>query len=184
LFGEPTDARHRAELLDEGLDVLAGLCTGQPFSHQGKHFTVGPVRFSPRPVQRPQIPIWVGGEFPGGGPLALAALRVVGAHLPRGPVARAARWDGFIPIHPGRTGTRPTASDIADARDKIADLRGSTAGFDIAVWDELDSAGRVAAQLPGYRAAGATWWIESPGSRPGWLDAVRDRLRRGTEVSP
>jgi len=41
----------------------------------------------------------------------------------------------------------------------------------------VDSAGRVAAHLPGYRAAGATWWVESPGSQPGWLEAVRERLR-------
>ena len=64
LFGEPADRRVRAELLDEGLEVLAGLWTGQPFSHEGKHFTVGPVRFSPSPVQRPRVPIWVGGVLP------------------------------------------------------------------------------------------------------------------------
>jgi hypothetical protein len=97
-------------------------------------------------------------------------------------VARAARWDGFVPIHPGRRGDRATVGEIAAVRDKIAGLRGTTADFDIAVWGELDSAGRVAARLPGYRAAGATWWLESPGSRPGWLDAVRERLQRGPEV--
>jgi len=182
LFGEPTGARHRAELLDEGLDVLAGLCTGQSFSHAGKHFTVGPVTFSPGPVQRPRIPIWVGGVFPSGGPLAQAARKVAGKQPVRGPVARAARWDGFVPIHPGRPGHRPAVGDIAAVRDRIAGLRGSAEGFDIAVWGELDAAGQVAALLPGYHAAGATWWLESPGSGPGWLDAVRDRLRRGTEV--
>jgi alkanesulfonate monooxygenase SsuD/methylene tetrahydromethanopterin reductase-like flavin-dependent oxidoreductase (luciferase family) len=160
LFGEPADRRVRAELLDEGLDVLAGLWTGQPFSHEGKHFTVGPVRFLPSPVQRPRIPIWVGGVLPSEGPLA-----------------RAARWDGFVPINPGRPGDRATVGEIAAVRDRIAGLRGTTPGFDIAVWGELDSAGQVAAHLPGYRAAGATWWVESPGSQPGWLEAVRERLR-------
>ncbi len=71
---------------------------------------------------------------------------------------------------------------IAVVRDRIAALRGGTTDFDVAVWGELDAAGQVAALLPGYRAAGATWWLESPGSGPGWLDAVRDRLGRGTEV--
>jgi alkanesulfonate monooxygenase SsuD/methylene tetrahydromethanopterin reductase-like flavin-dependent oxidoreductase (luciferase family) len=177
LFGEPADTRHRAELLDEGLDVLAGLCTGEPFSHEGKHFTVGPVRFLPSPVQRPRIPIWVGGVLPSEGPLARAARRVAGMPPARGPVARAARWDGFVPINPGRPGDRATVAEIAAVRDRIAGLRGTTAGFDIAVWGELDSAGQVAAHLPGYRAAGATWWVESPGSQPGWLEAVRERLR-------
>jgi hypothetical protein len=177
LFGEPTDPRHRAELLDEGLDVLAGLCTGQPFAHKGKHFTVGPVRFSPSPVQRPRIPIWVGGVFPSDGPPGRAARWVAGIQPVRGPVARAARWEGFVPIHPGRPGERATVSEIAAVRDRIAGLRGTTEGFDIAVWGELDSAGQVAAHLPRYRAAGATWWVESPGSGPGWLEAVRERLR-------
>jgi alkanesulfonate monooxygenase SsuD/methylene tetrahydromethanopterin reductase-like flavin-dependent oxidoreductase (luciferase family) len=182
LFGEPADARVRAELLDEGLEILTGLWTGQTFSHQGKHFAVGPVRFSPSPVQRPRVPIWVGGVLPAGGLLARAARWVAGAHPPSGPVARAARWDGFVPIHPGRPGDRATVGEIAAVRDKIAGLRGTTADFDIAVWGELDSAGRVAAHLPGYRDAGATWWLESPGSQRGWLDAVRERLQREPEV--
>jgi alkanesulfonate monooxygenase SsuD/methylene tetrahydromethanopterin reductase-like flavin-dependent oxidoreductase (luciferase family) len=184
LFGEPADPRVRAELLDEGLDVLAGLWTGQPFAYEGKHLTVGPVRFSPCPVQRPRVPIWVGGVLPRSGLLARAARQVAGKPARSGPVARAARWDGFVPICPGRAGDRATAGAIAAARDKIAGLRGTTEDFDIAVWGELDTAGRVAARLPGYRAAGATWWLESPGSGPGWMDAVRNRLQRGPGAQP
>ena len=165
LFGEPADARRRAELLDEGLDVLAGLWSGQPFSYAGKHYAVGPVTFTPTPRQRPRIPIWVGGELPA-----------------NGPVARAARWDGFVPIHRSRPGGQATPADIAAVRDRIEALRGTTANFDIAVWGELDSAGQVTATLPAYRDAGATWWIESPKSRPGWLEAVRERIRRGPKV--
>jgi hypothetical protein len=100
------------------------------------------------------------------------------------PVA-AARPGGTLPwwlmVAIGRT-RLATAGEIAAARDKIASLRGTTADFDIAVWGELDTAGRVAARLPGYRAAGATWWLESPGSGPGWMDAVRHRLQRGSEA--
>ena len=185
LFGEPAGRRVRAELLDEGLEVLAGLQTGQPFSHQGRHFTVGPVRFSPSPVQRPRVPVWVGGVLPANGVLTRAARWAAGVHPRTGPVARAARWDGFVPIHPGRPADRPTVAEIAAARDTIAGLRGTTADFDIAVWGELDPAGRAAARLPRYRAAGATWWLESPGSGPGWLDAVRERLQRAPqEPSP
>jgi len=166
LFGEPAGARHRAELLDEGLQIVAGLCTGEPFSHRGKHYTVGPVRFTPVPVGRPQrVPIWVGGELPAAGP-----------------VARAARWDGFVPIHRERPGGQATPEDIAAVRDRIEALRGTTANFDIAVWGELDSAGQVAAALPAYCDAGATWFIESPKSGPGWLDAVRERVSREPEV--
>ena len=121
----------------------------------------GPVQFVPRPVQRARIPIWVGGHLPGSGPLT-----------------RAARWGGFVPIHRERPGGQATPEDIAAVRDRIEALRGTTANFDIAVWGDLDSAGGVAAALPAYRDAGATWFIESPASsRPGWLEAVRERLR-------
>ena len=106
-----------------------------------------------------------------------------GGELPAGrPVARAARWDGFVPIHRERPGGQATPEDIAAVRDRIEALRGTTANFDVAVWGDLDSAGLVAAALPASRDAGATWFIESPKSRPGWLDAVRERVRRGTEV--
>src|SRR5690606_16120542 len=36
-YGEETDRRIRAEMLDEGLDVLDGLWSGQSFSYEGKH---------------------------------------------------------------------------------------------------------------------------------------------------
>jgi alkanesulfonate monooxygenase SsuD/methylene tetrahydromethanopterin reductase-like flavin-dependent oxidoreductase (luciferase family) len=109
LFGEPADTRHRAELLDEGLDVLAGLCTGQPFSHEGKHFTVGPVRFLPSPVQRPRIPVWVGGVLPSEGPLARAPRPVAGispSHGAGGPGRPLGRVRSHQPRAPGRPGHR------------------------------------------------------------------------------
>ena len=39
-FGEVTDRRTRAELLDEGLDIVTGLWRGQPFKYDGKHYHV------------------------------------------------------------------------------------------------------------------------------------------------
>lgn len=57
--GEPTDARTRAELLDESLAILEGLWSGEPFSFEGRHHRFGPMTFRPTPVQRPRIPIWV-----------------------------------------------------------------------------------------------------------------------------
>jgi alkanesulfonate monooxygenase SsuD/methylene tetrahydromethanopterin reductase-like flavin-dependent oxidoreductase (luciferase family) len=35
--GEPTDARTRAELLDETLAILDGLWSGEPFGFEGRH---------------------------------------------------------------------------------------------------------------------------------------------------
>jgi alkanesulfonate monooxygenase SsuD/methylene tetrahydromethanopterin reductase-like flavin-dependent oxidoreductase (luciferase family) len=60
-FGEETDAKIRAEKLDESLDILVGLWSGKPFQYQGKHYRLKEVHFLPQPVQQPRIPIWVGG---------------------------------------------------------------------------------------------------------------------------
>src|SRR5438067_4066679 len=80
VFGEETDAKVRARKLDEGLNVLAGLWGGEPFSYRGEHYRVEETVFLPRPVQSPRIPVWVGGWWP---------------HKP--PLRRAARWDGVFP---------------------------------------------------------------------------------------
>jgi alkanesulfonate monooxygenase SsuD/methylene tetrahydromethanopterin reductase-like flavin-dependent oxidoreductase (luciferase family) len=47
-FGEITDARERAVLLDRGLDRLASFWDGE---------------FRPRPVQEPRVPVWVAGRW-------------------------------------------------------------------------------------------------------------------------
>src|SRR5947208_4230366 len=67
-FGEVLDLRQRAEMLDEGLAIIAGLWSGQAFAFSGKHYRVDEVTFAPTPVQRPRIPIWVGGGYPKRGP--------------------------------------------------------------------------------------------------------------------
>jgi len=48
-FGEVSDPRERARLLDQGLEDLTSYWGGE---------------FEPVPVQRPRIPIWVAGEWP------------------------------------------------------------------------------------------------------------------------
>jgi len=50
--GEELDAKRRAELLDEGLAILAGLWSGEPFSYQGTHYRVEEIAFLPKPEQQ------------------------------------------------------------------------------------------------------------------------------------
>src|SRR5215472_4975340 len=45
--GECTDRRTQAEMLDEGLDLLDRLWTGEPVSYEGRHYRVGGLRLSP-----------------------------------------------------------------------------------------------------------------------------------------
>ena len=109
IFHEPQGARERADMLDEGLDVLAGLWSGERFSYSGQHYTVDPVRFTPPPVQRPRIPVWVGGILP--------ATRTVD---------RAARWDGMVPIrYSGGQLATVSPEDIAELGVRIGAIRGS-----------------------------------------------------------
>jgi hypothetical protein len=55
--GEAMDLRTRAARLDEGLQVVAGLLTGKPFSFEGEHFEVDAMTLLPPPVQKPRVPL-------------------------------------------------------------------------------------------------------------------------------
>jgi alkanesulfonate monooxygenase SsuD/methylene tetrahydromethanopterin reductase-like flavin-dependent oxidoreductase (luciferase family) len=89
-FGEVTDRRTRAELLDEGLEILTGLWRGQPFEFAGKHYAVRPTTFSPPPppAQQPRIPIWVVGAWP----------------RPKS-MDRVVKYDGLLPMAFGEDGS-------------------------------------------------------------------------------
>jgi alkanesulfonate monooxygenase SsuD/methylene tetrahydromethanopterin reductase-like flavin-dependent oxidoreductase (luciferase family) len=83
-FGEETDDRVRGAMLDEALELLTALWSGERVDHRGEHYLADGVQFLPVPVQRPRIPIWVG---------------AVGNRRP--PWRRAVRYDGVFPIRIG-----------------------------------------------------------------------------------
>src|SRR5690242_11237061 len=149
-FGEPTDAKVRAEMLDEGLDVMQQLWSGEQVSHRGKHYTVDGVTFAPTPVQE-HIPIWIGGNRP-------ASLR------------RAARWDGWLADSAAPTGEMLSPDDIARSTEVI----GREDGFDIAVLGESHRADPA-----DYERAGATWWLENVHDKRGSVGDVVALAARG-----
>ena len=75
-FGEVTDDRERAMLLDEQLDVLVALWSGERVSHP----LANDVAFHPVPVQHPRIPIWCAARWPNRRPLQ-RALRYEGVFV-------------------------------------------------------------------------------------------------------
>src|SRR3954465_14663853 len=81
ITGEELDDRRRASMLDESLEILAAAWSGETVHHRGEHYMVDGMRFLPRPVQRPGVPVWVAGYY----------------GKPR-PVRRAARYQGFFPL--------------------------------------------------------------------------------------
>lgn len=147
-FGEPTDARLRAELLDEGLDLLRRLWAGEHVQHHGAHFTVDGVTLAPRPRQEP-LPIWIGGNAP-------PALR------------RAARFDGWIAdtADPERMTLSP--DEVAERLARIREHRGGDRAFEVAVHGFADRG----AGPDAYGRAGATWWLEDVHDRRGNADEM------------
>lgn len=149
-FGEETDRKLRAELLDEGLEILTGLWRGQPFAHQGKHYTVKPFEqiVAPPPVQTPRIPVWV-----------------VGANGKTRTLLRAARYDGLVPTGFNADGTArdATPAELAEMLAFIAAHRAETTPFD-AIAEGVTPGGdpdRAAEIVRPKREAGATWWLEA-----------------------
>ena len=63
-FHEEADVKVRSEMLDEALEILAGLWSAKPFRFEGKYYKVAESTFFPPPVQKPRIPIWIGGGWP------------------------------------------------------------------------------------------------------------------------
>ena len=164
-FGDPGDAKKRAAMLDEGLMILDGLWLGETVTHRGQHYTVEGVSLAPRPLQRPRIPIWIGGE---GAP----ALR------------RAARWDGWLAPSTSPDGTPSMAKSPERIAEMVAEIRRhrtTDAHFEVAV-DGYSEPGDPT--LPrAYAAAGATWWLESIHGRRGSLEEMLARVGAGPPES-
>lgn len=135
-FGEIVDASERGDLLDEGAALLAALMAGEQLEHRGRHFLADGVRFLPRPVQQPRVPIWFGAE---GG-------RRLGRPGPAArPVRRAAQYEGLFLIDTGLGELERATAMISAARG------GSLEGFDVAV--PADPALPLAEAM----SLGATW---------------------------
>ena len=143
-FGEETELKARAEKLDEGLMILSGLWTGEPFTFQGHYYQVNNVRFTPKPIQSPRIPIWIGGRWP---------------H--RKPFLRAAHWDGIYVMTLKANGEHLTPAEIVEIASFIKSHRERSEPFDIAFADEtLNDMNQSTQIIKSYQEAGVTWWLE------------------------
>ncbi len=50
----------RASRLEEGIAVIRGMWTQEPFSFEGKHYNLKDIRMSPKATQTPHPPLWIG----------------------------------------------------------------------------------------------------------------------------
>ena len=149
-LGEETDARARGRLLDEGLELLVRMWSGEQVDHAGPAFAADGVAFGPRPVQQPRIPVWLGAR------LGFTA-----------PLRRAAQYDGVFPIG------LESPADLTALLDVVAAHRPPGAGpYDVAVQGTIDEA-------PGpWVEAGATWWLVRFDPFTVTAAEVRDAIRR------
>lgn len=161
-FGEPGEPSRHAAMLDEALTVVTALWSGEPVTHSGVHYQVDGVQLAPLPVQRPRIPVWVGG-------LSAAARR------------RAARWDGWVISGDDEQGAMTLApADAAAGIDAVLRQRApGTRGvpYDIAMTGV--STGPDDPVFQPYADAGVTWWLEHLHAGRGSHSDVMARIAAG-----
>jgi len=172
--GEITDLRTRAEMMDEGIDLIAGLWN-QQLRYDGQHYQVNlearsNLASSTVSVQQPRVPIWVVGAWP----------------RPKS-MERVLRCDGLIPQAMDANGPREMRPD--DVPHIMAWLREhgrSIEGFDIITEGETPTydVGTAAEIVAPWTEAGCTWWLET---RWGDLQMSPERtqeVRRRLEAGP
>ena len=163
-YGDEPDPRVRAQMLDEGLDLLTALLSGEPVHHQGVHYTALDVQ------QRPavDVPVWLAGRFGN-----------------RAPVRRAARRDGFFVIgldEPGdldQVTAGLAAHDPAPGFEVVVDVRPEPGRRRLARPGSLVGADpdRPPLPRPRRRTSGRRGWSLSPGPgrTPTWWWPVTGR---------
>lgn len=149
----PADIHTRAELLDEGIDLLNAFYKAKQFDYNGKHHhlkltLVDEMHYPPAPVQQPRVPLWVVGVWP----RSKSMQRVV-------------KCDGLIPHVMNEEGkfvdVTPTA--LCEMKRYVEANRTATTPFDYIIEGstrELDAT-QTRDKLTKWQDAGATWWMET-----------------------
>ena len=170
-FGETTDLRTRAELVDEGLDIIAKLWRGEAFQHEGKHYQIDLAdrpAITPMPIQNSGIPVWVVAAWP----------------RPKS-MRRALRCTGIVPVIKPKTGEmRPVEpQDLQDIQAWIEERQVDETPFDYVIEGQtpVNDLDKAQAIVQPWHDAGATWWIESLWDKT--LDERLTRMRQGPPKS-
>lgn len=152
-FGE--DGRARGDRLDEALEVLTRLWSGETVRYEGEHYTVRDIRFEPHA----RIPVWIGGGWPA-----------------RRPFRRAARFDGVFPIIRGQPHEATPAPELLReiVAYTLAQRPPELGPIDVIMEGNSEGDRAALAQFESL-----TWYVEKLGWWRGDLDHVRAQIRRG-----
>lgn len=179
--GEEADLKKRGDMLDEGLEVLTQLWSGEPYSIQGDYYRLRGYAgdsekdaiFLPRTFQQPRIPIWAGGMWPN-----------------KRPFRRAAKLDGVMPI---RADAELDGSIYPEVIREVVSFiqaqRGTLDEYDVIAYGASpgDDPVKARGMMEEFTQAGATWWIEAIDPwHFGWnwegdwpLEQMNERIEQG-----
>jgi alkanesulfonate monooxygenase SsuD/methylene tetrahydromethanopterin reductase-like flavin-dependent oxidoreductase (luciferase family) len=157
-LGDAADLKVRAEMLDEGLELLQSLWSGESVDHQGTHYRAKAQTFAPGGAE---IPVWLGASWPN-----------------QKPIRRAARFDGLVAINQDAA-TPLTPDQVAEVSGWIAESRTSDAPFNLGFCTySSDDAQADAVRAQAYVTAGASWWVDVSNPVEA-LEDLRTRVRHG-----
>lgn len=149
-FGETIDAKERGAMLSEGLEVLTGLLSGEPQTHQGEHYRANDVTFLPRAARASGIPIWLAARWPN-----------------RAPIRRAAHFGGVFVIQ------MKDPNDVAGLRERLIDEGADLAHFDIVI------SGFIGDDPSPWARVGADWFLSWIGPYNMDFAQVHEMIKEG-----
>jgi probable F420-dependent oxidoreductase len=102
------DFEERNDLLDEALEVMQKVWSGQDTAFAGRHFHARGVRHAPTPASKPRPPIWIGGNS------TRSIRRAVSS------------FEGWAPFGTAGYGKASRTADISGVDDLVARIRLAT----------------------------------------------------------
>ncbi len=165
----PSDARTRADMLDDSIDILTLMHQRRQFDYDGKHYhiklsLVDEMHYPAKTVQQPRVPLWVVGIWP-----RQKSMR------------RVLRCDGLIPMRMAENGQFAdlTPADLVAMRSFLREHSPAEKAFDIPIEGKTAGLSQLEVQdkIAVWREAGATWWIESTWEIP--AEHLNERILQG-----
>lgn len=158
-LGDEPNLKVRAEMLDEGLELLQNIWRGTDIDHQGTHFRTKSQTFY---AGGAEVPIWVAASWP--------ALK---------PFLRAMRFDGVMAMN--RKFNEPLSlDDVRSIKKFVREHRKSEKPFNIGLG--LNTTADPSADIDralAYKEAGANWWQEGVFPFAEKIDELVAIIRRG-----
>jgi len=169
---EESDAKARAEMLDETIDILTQLYQRKQFDFDGKHYhlkltLMDEMHYPVKPIQQPRIPLWA--------PLIWPRKKSM---------QRILKCDGLFAEKLNAEGQHEdvTPNDIREMIAFVTANRPLSSPFDIAVSGKTNDLSNAKKEevINSWLDAGATWWIEGLWGES--EDVVTEHIRQGPPI--